>query len=344
MSSRSPVIRVLRPGILSTVQDLGRSGLQHLGIVPCGAMDTVSHRLANALVGNAAGEATVEITVLGPELRFETSSLIALCGARFEASVNGAPCPLDRPVLVGAGARLLLGRALLGARCYLAIAGGIAVRPALGSRSTYVPAGFGGFAGRALLAGDQLELRADVAQISAERFERLVSQGARLLQAAQLRSVRWSTLPMTMPNRDPIIVRALTGMHAELFDDAAKHALFDSTWRVAAESNRIGYRLLGPVLSRRTAGDVLSGPTCLGTVQVPISGQPIVLMADHQTTGGYPKLAEVISADVARLGQLLPGARLRFMRCDLEEALKLRHVLAQRLTTCEQAISSEYGN
>ena len=337
------LIRVLRPGMLSTIQDLGRVGLQHLGIVPSGAMDPVAHRLANALVGNTGSEASLEVTILGPELRFETASLIALCGAHFEASIDGFALPHDRPVLVSAGARLLVGRALRGARAYLAVAGGLAVKPVMGSRSTYMPAGFGGFGGRALRAGDLLDLVPDLAQLSASRFARLAGRASRLIEKPLFRSVPWSSLPMTLPNRDPIIVRAMPGAHFEMFDEAAKRLLFESTWRIAAESNRIGYRLAGPVLGRRVDGEVLSGPICLGTVQVPVSGQPIVLMADHQTTGGYPKIAEVASADVARLGQLEPGARLRFTRCDLQEAFELRRALARRLATCEQTIALEYG-
>lgn len=336
-------IRVIRPGILSTVQDLGRPGQQHLGIVPGGAMDTVAHRLANALVGNADEEATLEVTVLGPELQFDAACLIALCGAHFDASIDGAAVPHDRPVLVAAGARMVFGAARRGARGYLAAAGGLQIARVLGSRSTYVPAGFGGLEGRALRVGDRLPLTADCAELSLRRFEALAQRAQRLVERAGFRSVPWSTLPMTLPNRDPIIVRAMPGMQFEYFDDAARRALFDSTWRITAESNRIGYRLAGPLLERRQPGDMLSGPTCLGTVQVPASGQPIVLMADHQTTGGYAKIVEIASADVPRLAQLVPGARLRFMRCTLDEAMKLRHTLARRLETCHQAIASEYG-
>jgi hypothetical protein len=141
-------VKVLRPGLLTTVQDGGRYGLQHLGIVPCGAMDITAHTLANALVGNERNEATLEITVLGPELEFERAALVALCGAEFDARADGRALPPNRPVLLEAGTRLATRRALRGARAYLAVAGGLALAEVLGSRSTYVPARFGGLDGR----------------------------------------------------------------------------------------------------------------------------------------------------------------------------------------------------
>jgi antagonist of KipI len=331
-------LRVVRPGLLSTVQDRGRHGMQHLGIVPCGAMDPVAAELANALVGNGPEAATLEITIVGPELEFGARTLVALCGAEFEALADGAPFPLDRPVLLEPGVRLAIRSARRGARAYLAVAGGIAVGEAIGSRSTYLPAGFGGLQGRALRAGDVLPLAADVAERSAQRVARLAS-----VRREGLATVRWSAPSLTLPEREPVLIHALEGLHFARFEPAAQRALFDADWRLAPDSNRMGYRLAGPTLARRENDELLSGPTCLGTVQVPSGGAPIVLMADHQTTGGYPHIAEVASADVPRLAQLAPGATLRFARCTLEEARALRGALRARVSAAVRAIGWDYS-
>ena len=333
-------IKVLKPGLLTTVQDRGRHGLQHLGIVPCGAMDPYAHALANALVGNARDEATLELTLIGPELLFEEPALVALCGAELAAKADGQPLPRDRPVWLGAGTRLATGRAARGCRAYLAIAGGIALDPVLGSRSTYMPARFGGLHGRALRAGDELPLAPLAAELAAERYPRLAEHAA--LRGA-LRTVRWSAPPMTLPEHEPIVVHAMEGQHFGRFEAAAQRTFFEATWRVSPESNRMGYRLSGPALAAAGAGEILSGPTCLGTVQVPASGLPIALMADHQTTGGYPKIAEIAAADVARMAQLAPGGTLRFARCTLEEAIELRRAAHARHGAALRALAWEYG-
>lgn len=332
-------VRVLRPGMHTTVQDLGRYGLQHLGVVPCGAMDAVAHRLANALVGNAATAATLECTVIGPELQFEDAALVALCGAEFEASVAGQALPQNRPVLLAAGARLRVGRTLQGARGYLAVAGGIRVPAVLGSHSTYVPAAFGGFEGRALRAGDALALDEAAPALAAARFARL--KDART--AAEFSSTAWRVSTISLPRERTLTVRAMEGRHYGQFDAASRRAFFDQAWRVSQDSNRMGYRLAGPALTRRSAGDLLSEPTCFGTVQAPGDGSVIVLMADHQTTGGYPKIAEVASADVPMLSQLVPGGALRFARCSVGEARAALRGLHAMIADIIRGIEHQYG-
>ena len=333
-------IKVLRPGLLTTVQDRGRYGLQHLGIVPAGAMDPIAHVLANALVGNAVDEATLEITVIGPELEFEQRALVALCGAEFDARADGHALPLNRPVLLEAGTRLTLRRALRGARAYLAIAGGVALDEVLGSRSTYVPARFGGLEGRALRAGDVLPGPRGAARLAAGRYAKL-ARGATTRDG--LRTVRWSAPSLTLPDREPIVLHAMEGRHFARFQATSQRVFFDSVWRVSPDSNRMGYRLSGPTLALNEAGEILSEPTCLGTVQVPANGVPIALMADHQTTGGYPKIAEIAVADVPRLAQLAPGGTLHFARCTLEDALALRRDAQQRVNAALRAVTWEYG-
>jgi antagonist of KipI len=324
-------LRVTRAGLLATVQDLGRSGLQHLAIGPGGAIDPVAHRIANALVGNGPDAATLEIALAGPEFMCEAEVLVALHGARFDAELDGAPLPSSRPVLVSAGARLRVGRAIEGAFGYLAVAGGIAVPAVLGSRSTHLAAAFGGLDGRPLGAGSVVPLAPDAAALGRARFARAAQRGATVAVGAHGASVRWFAPPLTLPASDPLVVRVVDGVHAELFDAPSRQALLRERWRVAAESNRMGYRLTGPKLALAAPREIVSQPVGPGTVQVPAGGQPIVLMADRQTTGGYPRIAEVIAADLARLAQAVPGrATVRFDRITLEAADAARGELTRR--------------
>jgi antagonist of KipI len=323
-------IRVLRPGLLMTVQDLGRHGHQHVGLCPGGAMDPISLTLANALVGNDAGAAALEITVLGPDLEFKRETLVALVGAEFETGIA-----LNRPVLVERNSPISISRAARGARGYLAVAGGIAVPEVLGSRSTYLPGAFGGLEGRVLKRGDVLPLAENAEQLSRERYERLKNKRGS--------SVRWSVPPFTVPDREPIVLHAIDGEHVADFDANMQRVFYDTVWRVTPDSNRMGYRLAGPPLARAKADEILSGPTALGTVQVPANGVPIALMADHQTTGGYPRIAEIASADVPRLAQIAPGGSVHFVRCGLDMAAELRNDMRNRLQTVLRGIAWEYG-
>jgi antagonist of KipI len=323
-------IRVLRPGLLMTVQDLGRRGHQHVGLCPGGAMDPISLMLANALVGNEPGAAALEITVLGPDLEFKRETLIALVGAEFEADI-----PLNRPVLVARTSHISISRAARGARGYLAVAGGIAVPEVLGSRSTYLPGAFGGLEGRVLKRGDVLPLAENAEQLSRERYEQLKNKRGT--------SVRWSVQPFTVPDREPIVLHAIDGEHFADFDANMQRVFYDTVWRVTPDSNRMGYRLAGPPLARAKTDEILSGPTTLGSVQVPANGVPIALMADHQTTGGYPRIAEIASADVPRLAQIAPGGTVHFARCALDMAAELRNDVRNRLQGVLRGIAWEYG-
>ena len=325
-------ITVLRPGLLMTVQDMGRHGHQHVGLCPGGAMDPLSLALANALVGNYAAEAALELTVLGPDLQFQRETLIALVGAEFEADI-----PINRPVLVSRGARVSISRAARGARGYLAVAGGIQVESVLGSRSTYIPGGFGGLEGRMLKRGDVVPLAEDATKLSRERFTALKNKDR------SGSSVKWHVPAFTVPDREPIVLHAIEGEHFGDFDANMQRVFFDTVWRVGPDSNRMGYRLAGPPLVRTKTDEILSGPTCLGSVQVPANGVPIALMADHQTTGGYPRIAEIASADVPRLAQIAPGGTVHFARCGLDMAAELRKDMRERIDGVLHGISGEYG-
>jgi len=293
-------------------------------------MDPISLMLANALVGNEPGAAALEITVLGPDLEFKRETLVALVGAEFESDI-----PLNRPVLVSRGSRVSISRAARGARGYLAAAGGIAVDEVLGSRSTYLPGAFGGLEGRVLKRADLLPLAENAEQLSRERYEQLKNKRGT--------SVRWSVPPFTVPDREPIVLHAIEGEHFGDFDANMQRVFFDTVWRVAPDSNRMGYRLAGPPLTRSKTDEILSGPTCLGSVQVPANGVPIALMADHQTTGGYPRIAEIASADVPRLAQIAPGGTVHFARTPLDMAAELRKDARTRMENIMRGIAWEYG-
>jgi antagonist of KipI len=221
-----------------------------------------------------------------------------------------------------------------GSRAYLAVAGGIGTPLVLGSRSTYLPAKFGGLEGRALRSGDVLPLLQNSGDPAFKRYKKLLNGG---------RSVNWSAPAQTSPERQPIVIHAMEGRHHGHFDAAARRAFFEATWKVSPDSNRMGFRLAGPALARSEAVEILSEPACLGTVQVPANGLPIALMADHQTTGGYPKVAEIAAADVPRLAQLAPGGTVQFARCTLEQAGELRRALRLRLDAALRALAWKHG-
>ena len=301
MDLGQPGMCVIKPGMLTTIQDTGRWGYQAHGVPVAGPMDPVSHRVANALVGNARDAALLEITLVGPELEFEDERLVAVAGADFDLSLDGRPAPLNAPFTVAAGSRLRFGARGLGARAYLAVSGGIAVTPTLGSRSTHVVSAMGSLGGRALLAGDRLPLG-----------DPSLRQGAALAPQEAMAA---------LPDGGATI-RVLAGPQADRFTADALETLQSAPYTVAGNSDRMGFRLEGLPLCYAPGADIISDATPLGVLQVPASGQPILLMADRQTTGGYPKIATVIAADIAIAGQLAPSDAIMFRVCTARDAMK----------------------
>ena len=295
LTPSGPGVVVVKPGMLTTIQDSGRWGLQSRGVPVAGPMDAVSHRLANALVRNAPTAAGLEITLLGPELEFDDERVVAITGAHFELSLDGRTMPSNAPFIVSAGARLRFG-----ARAYLAISGGIAVPPTLGSRATHLISAMGGIGGRALVAGDVLPLGepTDVYGSVSMPQEAIVP----------------------LPDRHAR-VRVLPGPQTAYFSSDALDVLQSASYVIASNSDRMGFRLEGRPLTHARGADIISDATPLGVLQVPASGQPILLMADRQTAGGYPKIATVITADMPVAGQLGPGDTIEFAVCTPREAL-----------------------
>ena len=294
-------ITVVKPGWLTTVQDRGRDGYQQYGVPVSGAMDRYSYIVANRLIGNRDHDAALEITLKGPELLFEKESVISVTGADLTPSVNGVVIPLWTSLLVKAGSTLSFGPRRGAARCYVAIAGGIDVPLVLGSRSTHVSSHTGGINGRALAQGGVLmggvpssHTSTTIGRSLPERLRPVYSNGATL--------------------------RILPGPQRESFTTQTFEILTTSSYQLSNQSDRMGYRLIGPKLAQAGAGHHISDGTAMGALQVPQDAQPILLMADRQTTGGYPKIAVVISADLHLAGQLTPGDTLRFCETTLSEA------------------------
>ena len=334
-------LHILRPGLLTTVQDLGRFGFRQDGIIVSGAADARALRVGNLLVGNDETTAGLEITLVGPVIRFAAAHLLALTGAPLAATVNGRPLGLNRAVWVAAGTELLCGPLPAGCRAYLAVAGGVAVPLVLGSRSTYLRAGFGGLAGRALQAGDWLPV-GEPSALSARMKQQLIGPAASSAATAPVASLVSSGFTpgpdlCPVPAAQPVL-RALRGPEYAQFTPASQQAFWRGPYAVTPEADRMGYRLNGPKLQRLAETELLSSAVTFGTVQVPAGGQPIVLLADHQTTGGYPRIAQVISADFSALAQARPGQGLQFQEVGLAEAQALYLAQEQRLRALRQAL------
>jgi antagonist of KipI len=308
------VLRVIEPGLFTTVQDLGRPHAITAGVPPGGAMDRFAHRAANLLVGNAETDATLECTLTGPHLLAMHSCLIAIAGADLDPRVNGQAVPTWTGIFLSDGDRLAFGARRLGGRAYIAVAGGIEGERWLGSVSTNLMAGRGGFRGRNLKAGDEIGV--------AREATRPAVSGRHL--PAQLR-----------PHYSDHALFAIAGPHVKRLDPDGRRDLFGATFKVSREADRMGYRLDGPKLA--TSGDeLLSFGLTAGAVQVPRGGQPILLMADHQTAGGYPVVATVVSASMPVAAQLVPGDDLRLAETTLERARQMRVATTAALNTLRE--------
>ena len=292
-------LEIVDGGMLTTVQDLGRWGYQRFGVPISGAMDPFALRVANNLVGNEEGAACLEITVLGPLVKLLADTWIALTGGDLTPMLDGEPMPMWRSVRVGSGSVLSFGGPKDGLRAYLAVAGGIEVPLLMGSRSTYFRASMGGYEGRALKASDVLK-----ASEPSGRYEE--------------RCLPKDFPPPTYGHVNE--VRVVLGPQDAAFTAKGVETLLNSTFKVSMDSDRMGYRLEGPAIEHVSGSDILSDGTALGAVQVPGDGKPIVLLADRGTTGGYTKIATVISSDIGIFAQAMPGDELQFKSVSVQEA------------------------
>jgi antagonist of KipI len=291
-----PTLTVVKPGMLTTVQDLGRRGFRGLGVPVSGPMDVYSHRLANQVLGNDPMAAALEITLMGPELLAEGEVTCAVSGAEIDVTVDSAHAPRHQPFVVPSGARIKFGARGKGARLTLAVQGGFDVPATLGSRATHLVSRMGPFGGRGLRSGDVLPIG---------RVERTTS------------AIHGT--PLDLPEGGARL-RIVAAVHRERFTDDAWGLLVRARFTISPQSNRMGYRLDGPTLTHRGAADILSEGMPVGVIQVPASGQPILLLAECATTGGYATIANVITADLPVTGQLAPGDWIAFDSCTHAEA------------------------
>ncbi|MFN3889784.1 MAG: biotin-dependent carboxyltransferase family protein [Beijerinckiaceae bacterium] len=309
---------VLAPGPSTSVQDLGRFGFQHAGVSESGALDSLALRLANLLVGNDPREGALEALYIGPALRVNAGRVrVAFAGAGGDVEAmepGGAwrPAPFGQSFMLNEGASVRC-RARGCATIYMAVEGGFDIAPVLGSVSTDVRSGLGGVQGRALKAGDSLPLRRGAVEPAVERR-------------------------LAAPLRAPGVFRVLPGPQDDYFDEAALQALWSGEFVVGHGANRMGLRLEGPAIRPVRGFDITSDALAPGSIQISGDGKPIVLLADRQTTGGYPKIGTVISADVPALGRTPSGARIRFARVDREEALKARRDMLHLIARLENQI------
>ena len=300
-------ITVLNPGLLTTVQDQGRVGYQQFGVSVSGVMDPRSAALANILAGNGQGEAVLECTMMGPQLRFDRGTVIAITGGDLGPTLDGQAVPGYKAVAVKAGQILKFTGPRAGCRCFIAFAGGLDIPVTMGSRSTYMKAKIGGYQGRKLEKGDQIGFRAPV----------------ETLAHMEDRALRPEFVPQPV-----YTLQVVLGPQDDAFTDSGIHTFLTGTYTVTPEFDRMGCRLDGPAIAHKDSGDIISDGIAFGAIQVPSAGTPIIMLADRQTTGGYTKIGSVITADFRFLAQLKAGDKVRFVRVSVEYAQSL--LLAQR--------------
>jgi antagonist of KipI len=331
-------VKILDPGLFTTVQDLGRIGYQKDGVTSSGAMDPVALRVANRLVCNDDDEAGLEMTLKGPTIEFQRDALIAIAGADLSPRIADLDVPTWRALLVDRGSVLELGSARWGCRAYLAVAGGIAVPEVMGSRSTYVRARIGGVEGRSLRAGDEVPAGRPSARAVREMVEVAASHGPVPFALTERAVARDDAAVLYRSHRS---IRALRGPHFDLFDETSRKTLFEEAFEVSPRADRMGYRLTGPRLSSSERSELISSAVLTGSVQVPPGGEAIVLMVDRQTTGGYPMIAQVAAVDLPLVAQLKPGDEVRFEEATIEQAQSALREQDERLRSIEEGVTAD---
>ncbi|WP_040978721.1 biotin-dependent carboxyltransferase family protein [Oceanobacillus jeddahense] len=294
------IFEVIKPGLSTSIQDLGRAGYQKYGIPTSGAMDAFAHRIANLLAGNQEEEATLEIMLMGPQLKILQDAVIAIGGADLSATIDETPLQPWKSYRVYSGQILSFGKPIYGTYAYLAVKGAFLIEEVMESKSTYVPAGIGGFEGRILQKGDRLIAGdTDLTSVRAGRY---------------LKAVDTPNYEQHRP------IRVIAGPDLAAFSNETYQQFYQESYRITEQSNRMGYRLEGKALPHAEEADIISDAVLPGTIQVPANGQPIVLLSDRQTTGGYARIATVITADIPFLVQKRIGSEVQFLSISLERA------------------------
>lgn len=312
-------VTILDGGLMTTIQDKGRTGFQQYGMPVSGAMDDYSMQLGNLLVGNEPYEAVLETTILGPSVQFNVNTRIALTGANMKPQINRQSVTMWRSIPVKPGDVLTFGGLISGCRGYIALAGGIRIEEVMGSKSTYVRGAIGGLKGEKLQTGDEFDLgfqNQDLGQLPLKR-------------------VPQEYLPVYA---NACEVRVILGPQDDCFTPEAIRTFFESEYDVTNEADRMGYRLAGPKLEHTESADIISDGIALGSIQVPGHGMPIIMMADRQTTGGYAKIGTVISPDLAILAQLKPGDKVRLKQVSITTSHEIYHQYKDKIENIQRYI------
>ncbi|OOM75576.1 biotin-dependent carboxyltransferase family protein [Clostridium sp. BL-8] len=311
-------ISVLSPGLLSTIQDLGRSGYQKYGVIVSGAMDTYSARFANISVGNEENEGVLEITLVGPLLKLEKETLFSITGGEFQVTINGKRIQRGRPIYLKEDSILKFSSCKTGCRGYLAIAGGFDVQKVMESKSTYLRAGFGGYEGRALKKGDIINIGH-----KSSKSCKIINNLKKIKNEDEFIASNWYIKDFMKSNHEDTVIRVFEDRQFLNVSEESINKFFSSKFNVDTKSDRMGYRLSGPKVELKEKLEMISEEVSVGTIQIPPDGNPIILLADRQTAGGYPKIAHVAAVDIGKIVQLKPNDKISFQKITLKEAEKL---------------------
>lgn len=329
-------IKINKPGLLSTVQDMGRHGFLSQGVPVSGPMDTLSARIANIALGNNENDAVLEFTDAGAEFTAESDILIAYSGDGAILKANAFTLPADRPVFIPENTTITLSPNPSGYRTYLAIAGGWDVPEVLGSRSTYLPAKFGGFKGRALKANDKLNSTRIISIVTQHILKGLINEG--------IHYPKWSVARESFLPANKFTISVMKAGETDWFDVNSLKSFFSASYSVSVNSNRMACRLDGPCVALKKKRELLSTGVTAGTIQVSHEGEPIILMADGQTTGGYPRIGQVAATHLPLCAQLRPGQSIKFYEIGWDEAIKQYLHLMQQLREVETTIKNKFGD
>jgi len=311
-------ISVLSPGLLTTIQDLGRHGYQKYGVIVSGAMDTYAMRLSNILVGNEENEGVLEITLVGPSLKLEKGTLFSITGGDLSPTINGKKISKGRPIYLNNDCILKFGSCKAGCRSYLAVAGGFDVQKIMESKSTYLRAQFGGFKGRSLRKDDIIRIG-----VQNSSSIKIIKKLEEINGKGDFVSPSWYIKNFMIKNTESTVIRVFEDRQFNKISEESINIFFSSKFKIDSRSDRMGYRLSGEKIEFKEKLEMISEEVSIGTIQIPPDGNPIILLADVQTTGGYPKIAHVASADIQKIVQLKPNDKIEFKKITLKEAEKL---------------------
>lgn len=322
-------LTILKPGINTSMQDLGRWGFQAYGVPVGGAMDKVAASLANIICGNDEQEAVLEMTLHGMSILFHMDTLCAFTGGGCKCFIGDVELPFDRLLHIPAGSLMQTQPEAKGCRAYLAVAGGFDIGRELGSASTHIPSGLGGVHGRSLLAGDVLSFKPTASRMAPASLK---------LLSNNIRVSSWEVSDLIPCDDDPAVIHIVRGPEYACFDEKDRYQFMQGGYIISTRSNRMGYRLEGQHIKLNQPLELVSSPVTAGVIQITHDGGPIILMADAQTTGGYPRIARVCSADITRLAQCRPGSKIKFKEIDEEESAARFNKVFEALAKIRRAI------